>query len=74
MRSLLGISGAALALAVSSAAFANAHKEAPDMKAASGAASAPMTARQTKKGDCNRKATGKTGAERKAFIKTCLSS
>ena len=68
MKKLLSIS-AALAMAVSTSAFANAHKEAPNMAAAS----APMTAQQTKMGSCNKQATGKTGDSRKAFMKTCLS-
>ena len=69
MKKLLSIS-AALAMAVSTSAFANAHKEAPNMAAAS----APMTAQQTKMGSCNKQATGKAGDERKAFMKTCLSA
>ncbi|MCE9660590.1 MAG: PsiF family protein [Burkholderiales bacterium] len=74
MKRLLSIA-AALTLACSTSAFANAHKEAPNMKAASGAApSASMTAQQSKMGDCNKKATGKTGDDRKAFMKTCLSA
>jgi hypothetical protein len=38
------------------------------------AASAPMTAQQSKMGQCNQQAKGKTGDERKAFMKTCLSA
>jgi hypothetical protein len=83
MKRLLSIS-AALVLAVSAPAFANSHKEAPMVKTAASApaakaasapaASASMTAQQSKMGDCNKKATGKTGDDRKAFMKTCLSA
>jgi hypothetical protein len=62
MKQLLSIS-AALALVFSVSAFA---ADAP--------ASAPMTAQQKKMGDCNKQATGKTGDDRKAFMKTCLSA
>ena len=58
-----------LALAVSTSAFANAHKEAPGM-----AASGAMTKQQSKMGDCNKEAGDKKGDERKAFMKTCLSA
>jgi len=58
-----------LAMTIPATALANAHKEAPTMAAAS----APMTAQQSRMGDCNKKATGKTGDDRKAFMKTCLS-
>ncbi|MEO8836626.1 MAG: PsiF family protein [Caldimonas sp.] len=58
----------ALALAVSTSAFATSHKEAPGM-----AASGAMTAQQSKMGDCNKQATGKKGDDRKAFMKSCLS-
>ena len=34
----------------------------------------PKTAQQTKMGTCNKDATGKTGADRKAFMKECLSA
>ena len=57
---------------LSPSAFANSHKEAPDMKKA--AASAPMTKQQTKMGTCNTEAGDKKGDERKAFMKTCLSA
>ena len=60
---------AALALALSSSAFAASHKMAPEM-----AASAPMTKQQSKMGDCNKDAADKKGDERKAFMKSCLSS
>ena len=69
MKRLLGTL-ALLALTVPATSFANAHKEAPNMAAAS----APMTAQQSRMGDCNKKATGKTGDERKAFMKSCLSA
>ena len=68
MNRLLCLS-AALALAVSTSAFANAHKEAPAM-----AASGAMTKQQSKMGECNKQAEGKKGDERKAFMKTCLSA
>ena len=42
--------------------------------AANAAASKPMTAQQTKMGECNKQAVGKKGDERKAFMKSCLSS
>jgi hypothetical protein len=57
---------------LSSAALANAHKEAPNM--AKAGASAPMSAQQTKMATCNSEAGDKKGEERKAFMKTCLSS
>ena len=62
---------AALALAASSSAFANAHKEAPGMAKE---ASPARTAQQTKMATCNTDAAGKKGDERKAFMKTCLSA
>ena len=68
MRQLLTLS-AALALAISTSAFANAHKEAPGM-----AASGATTSQQSKMGDCNKEAGDKKGDERKAFMKTCLSA
>ena len=67
MRQLLTLS-AALALAISTSAFANSHKEAPGM-----AASGAMTKQQSKMGDCNKEAADKKGDDRKAFMKTCLS-
>ena len=54
---------AALAIAFSASAFA-----------ADTPASAPMTAQQTKMGDCNKQAVGKKGDDRKAFMKACLSA
>ena len=57
--------------ALSTSAFATSHKEAPDL--AKGA-SAPMSKQQSKMGECNKDAADKTGAERKAFMKTCLSA
>jgi hypothetical protein len=68
MRQLLTLS-AALALAISTSAFANSHKEAPGM-----AASGAMTKQQSKMGDCNKEAGDKKGDDRKAFMKTCLSA
>ena len=68
MRQFLTLS-AALALAVSTSAFATSHKEAPGM-----AASGAMTKQQSKMGDCNKEAGDKKGDERKAFMKTCLSA
>ena len=59
---------AAFALAASSPAFSNAHKEAPAM-----AASGAMTSQQSKMGLCNKEAGDKKGDERKAFMKSCLS-
>ncbi|MDQ6639783.1 MAG: PsiF family protein [Pseudomonadota bacterium] len=59
---------AALALAISTSAFAASSKEAPGM-----AASGAMTKQQSKMGDCNKEAGDKKGDERKAFMKTCLS-
>jgi hypothetical protein len=69
MQRLPGLS-AALALTVSVAAFANSHKEAPMIAPAS----APMTTQQAKTGECNKKAAGKTGDAREAFMKNCLSA
>mgnify|MGYP000579341822 CR=1 FL=1 len=68
MKRLLG-TPALLAMTIPATALANAHKEAPIMAAAS----APMTAQQSRMGDCNKKATAKTGDARQAFMKTCLS-
>lgn len=34
----------------------------------------PMTGQQSKMATCNKEATGKTGDERKAFMKECLSA
>ena len=68
MKQLISLS-AAIALAFSTSAFANSHKEAPGM-----AASGAMTKQQTKMGDCNKEAGDKKGDERKAFMKTCLSN
>lgn len=65
------IAAAVLGLALALPAGAASHKEAPDM--AKGA-SAPMTKQQTKMGDCNKQAAGKTGDARQAFMKTCLSA
>ena len=74
MQRLLCLSAAVLALAAAPSAFATTHKEAPNMKAASApAASASMTAQQARMGECNKKATGKTGDERKKFMSSCLS-
>ena len=47
--------------ALSTPAFANSHKEAPNMQ-------------QSKMGACNKDAGEKKGDERKAFMKTCLSA
>ena len=49
------------AAALSTSAFANAHKEAPNMQ-------------NNKMGECNKDAADKKGDERKAFMKTCLSA
>jgi hypothetical protein len=68
MKQLITLS-AALALALSTSAFANSHKEAPGM-----AASGAMTKQQSKMGDCNKEAGDKKGDDRKAFMKTCLSA
>jgi hypothetical protein len=68
MKQLITLS-AALALAISTSAFANSHKEAPGM-----AASGAMTKQQSKMGDCNKDAGDKKGDDRKAFMKTCLSN
>ncbi|MEP7140622.1 MAG: PsiF family protein [Caldimonas sp.] len=67
MKQFLTLS-AALALALSTSAFAASHKMAPEMSA-----SAPMTKQQSKMGDCNKSAADKKGDERKAFMKSCLS-
>ena len=68
MKTLLTLA-AALALAASTSAFANAHKEAPGM-----AASGAMSPQQNKMALCNKDAGEKKGDERKSFMKTCLSS
>jgi psiF repeat-containing protein len=65
MRQLLTLA-AALALAVSTSAFAAPAKD-------SSGTAATMTPQQTRMGDCNKQAAGKKGDERKAFMKTCLS-
>src|SRR5690349_17324313 len=67
MKQLITLS--ALALAISSSAFATSHKEAPGM-----AASGAMTAQQSKMGDCNKQAGDMKGDERKAFMSKCLSN
>jgi ABC-type transporter MlaC component len=56
-------------LAFAAAAFATSAQ-------AADAASAPkmMSKQNTKMADCNKEATGKTGDERKTFMKTCLST
>jgi psiF repeat len=59
----------ALCAAFAAPAFANTHKEAPDMSKDK----AP-TAQQSKMVTCNKDAEGKTGDDRKAFMKTCLSA
>ena len=51
----------ALCAAFSTSAFANSHKEAPNMQT-------------NKMGACNKDAGDKKGDERKAFMKTCLSA
>ena len=71
MKQLMTVLACSMAL-LSTSAFANAHKEAPDMKKT--AASAPMSKQQTKMGTCNAEAGDKKGDERKAFMKTCLSA
>jgi len=53
----------ALCAAFAAPAFANTHKEAPD-----------MTAQQSKMATCNKDAGDKKGDDRKAFMKTCLSA
>ena len=68
MKSLITIA-ATLALAASTSAFANAHKEAPGM-----AASGAMTPQQNKMASCNKDAGDKKGEERKDYMKTCLSA
>ena len=70
MKQLMTVLACSMAL-LSTSAFANAHKEAPDMKKA--AASAPMSSQQTKMTTCNAEAGDKKGDERKAFMKECLS-
>ena len=55
------------ALALSCFAFAGAH-------AADAPASAPMGKQQNKMVECNKDAGDKKGDERKAFMKSCLSS
>lgn len=64
------IAAAALGLVLALPAGAASHKEAPDMAKA---ASAPMTAQQSRMGDCNKQAAGQKGDARKAFMRTCLS-
>ncbi len=56
---------------LSTSAFATSHKEAPNM--AKGA-SAPMGKQQSRMTECNKDASDKKGDERKAFMKTCLST
>ena len=58
--------------ALSGTAYANSHKEAPEMAAA---ASAPeMGKQQSKMTTCNKDAGEMKGDERKAFMKKCLSA
>jgi len=61
---------AALALSVCAPTFANSHKEAPMIVPAS----APTSAQQAKMAECNKKAAGKTGDSREAFMKSCLAA
>lgn len=70
MKHLTSVLALAVA-ALTTPAFANSHKEAPDMAKA---ASAPMSAQQSKMGTCNKEAGDKKGDERKAFMKNCLSA
>ena len=70
MNSLLSIS-AALTMAFTASAFANSHKEAPMLMTV---ASAPMSAQQSKMGDCSKQGKGKKGDDYKAFMKTCLAA
>ena len=71
MKHLMSVLVIAVA-AFSGTAFANTHKEAPNM--AKGA-SAPMAGtQQSKMGICNKDAGEMKGDERKAFMKTCLSA
>jgi psiF repeat len=62
MKNLLTVLALSLAC-MSPAAFANAHKEAP-----------MMGKQQSKMAECNKDAADKKGAERKTFMKTCLSA
>ena len=71
MKQLMTVLAWSMAL-LSTSAFANAHKEGPDMKKT--AASAPMSSQQTKMTTCNAEAGDKKGDERKAFMQTCLSA
>ncbi len=71
MKQLMTVLAWSMAL-LSTSAFANAHKEAPDMKKT--AASAPMSSQQTKMTTCNAEAGDKKGDERQAFMQTCLSA
>ncbi len=47
---------------------------APSYAADAASAPKPMTAQQSKMGECNKEAGDKKGDERKAFMKTCLSA
>ncbi len=47
---------------------------APSYAADAASAPKPMTAQQSKMGECNKEAGDKKGDERKAFMKTCLSN
>lgn len=60
---------AALAAAFALPAHATTHKEAPDM-----AKDKAPTAQQNKMTQCNKDAEGKSGDDRKAFMKSCLSA
>jgi Ni/Co efflux regulator RcnB len=59
----------ALCAAFAAPAFANTHKEAPDM-----AKDKAPTAQQNKMATCNKDAGEKKGDERKEFMKSCLSA
>ena len=67
MKKLLSLIAMSLSLSMGAAYAADAPA------AAASAAKAP-TAQQNKMGMCNTEATGKTGDERKAFMKNCLSA
>ena len=60
-------------LAISAAfAFAGAAFAAPQAASMAAPAAKTLTPQQQRMGDCNKQATGKTGADRKTFMSSCL--
>jgi hypothetical protein len=76
MKQLISLIALGLSLTVGAAHAAGHAASAPMAPASPAAATDGKTKQQTKMGDCNKEAKAKslTGDERKAFMKSCLSS